>query len=150
MGKACSAFLFAFSIEHIQQACKFLLLLFIQRGKQPFIEYRLNMGFGVFQILGLFCGVEELAAAICGVFLPPQVPFGFQVGCLLGHGPFVRTQDAADFRLCDAGMLPDRVDQVKFCRTHPIRFHGPGCKGTHLPGNFRDFSLRNIHCITAN
>ncbi len=150
MGKTRSAFFFAFCVKYIQQACKFLLIRFIQRGKQPFIEHRLNMGFGVFQVLGLFCGVEELAAAVCGVFLPPQISFGFQVGCLLGYSSFVRTQDTADFRLCDAGMLPDHMDQVKFRRANPICFHGTGCKGPHLPGNFRDFPLRDVHRITTN
>ena len=103
MREASTALGFGRGVQLVQRSRKSGGFLLREHTGQVLVKGRFHLGFGGFQVLGLFGGEQQLAAPVVGGVLPGEVALSFQIFCAARNGGLVRVQKLGQLCLGAAG-----------------------------------------------
>ena len=149
MRESRAAFGFRCCVQLVQQHCEGFGFIVRQHRSQVLVEGCFDLCFGGFHGFRLFRGIQQLTAAVVRSLLTHQKAFRFQIFRPPRDGCLVCVQQFRQRRLCAAGMVPQRVNQINFCRADALFAQGQQDEFLCFPRDFCDFPFGDIHMCTS-
>ena len=145
MREASTALGFGRGVQLVQRSRKSGGFLLREHTGQVLVKGRFHLGFGGFQVLGLFGGEQQLAAPVVGGVLPGEVALSFQIFCAARNGGLVRVQKLGQLCLGAAGVVAQCMDQVDLRRADSLFPYGEQDQLFRFPRDLCDFSLGDVN-----